>query len=149
MKPADIYIENWKDDGGSVAVDVGVTSVTRDTILNESSSKLLAAANDFYKAKLNKYEKCINDHQINTYGLSCQPLIIEDYGGYHKESVKFIKKLGELRAANLNIDKGESIHYCFTYISSKLFKANAIALLNHYSIYCQPDLSEIDNPYIT
>ena len=57
--------------------------------------------------------------------------------------------MGELRAANLNIDKGESIHYCFTYISSKLFKANAIALLNHYSIYCQPDLYEIDNPYIT
>ena len=149
MKPADIYIENWTDSGGSAAIDIGITSVTRDTILDESESKLLSAANDFYKAKINKYKKYVSDNNINTHGLTYQPMIIEDYGGFHKESVKFIKKLGELRAANLNIDKGQSIHYCFTYISSKLFKANAIALLNHYSIYCDQDEHEIHNPYVT
>ena len=148
MKPADIFIENWTDQGENAAIDIGVTSVTRATILNESSKHLLVAANQFYKHKLNKYNKYVYDKQINIKGFVYQPIILEDYGGYHKKAVEFIKKIGKLRAANLNIDESQSIHYCFTFISSKLFKANAIALLNHYSIYCEPDIDEVHNNYM-
>ena len=60
---------------------------------------------------------------------------IQQFGGLHKETLNFIKKIGRLRAANLNVQPTVSIKYCFNVISSNLMKANAIALLNHYTIY--------------
>ena len=103
--------------------------------MNLSQSKLLVAAKSFYNHKNNKYNKYVNDNHINVNGLEYIPIIMEDFGGFHKTAVQFIKKIGELRAANLNIPKPESIHYCFMKIASLLQKANAISLLNHYSVY--------------
>ena len=77
----------------------------------------------------------MNNNNINNNGIIYKPIIIEDFGGLHKETVNFIKKIGKLRAANLNIQPSVSINYCFNVISSSLMKANAIALLNHYTIY--------------
>ena len=134
-KPADIYIPNWMHDGKNAAIDIGITSVTNASIIERSQSKLLVAAKSFYDHKLNKYSKYIQDNNINTRGLEYIPIILEDVGGFHKRAVKFIKKIGELRAANMNIDKSKSIHYCFMKINSLLQKANAISLLNHYSVY--------------
>ena len=135
MKPADIYIPNWSHDGKNAALDIGITSVANNSIISQSQSKLLTAAASFYNHKNNKYNKYINDNNININNIGYIPIIIEDYGGFHKETVNHIKKIAILRAANMNIDKSQSINYCFTKISALLQKANAISLLNHYSIY--------------
>ena len=135
MKPADIYIPNWMHDGQSAAIDIGITSVINSSTTDLAQSKLLVAAEHFYNHKVNKYSKYVNDNNINASGLEYVPIIMEDFGGFHKKSVRFIKKIGELRAANMNIDKSNSIHYCFVKINSLLQKANAISLLNHYSVY--------------
>eukprot|EP00483_Globobulimina_turgida_P007055 UN07069 len=69
------------------------------------------------------------------HGLLYQPLIFEDYGGMHKETVKFIKRVAKLRAATINEEVSISTGYCFEIISANLSKANAVSLLHHYSIY--------------
>ena len=135
MKPADIFVKNWGNDGQCVAFDIGITSVTRDSIVDKSSNKLLAAANDFYLHKHSKYKRYIENNNININQVEYSPLIIEDQGGFHKGFVYFIKKMAKLRAANLNIDEPTSIAYCFSKISASLQKANAICLLNHYYAY--------------
>ena len=135
MKPADIFIANWNEDGKCVAFDIGVTSVTRDSIIDKSKDKLLIAATEFYNHKINKYKKYIQKNKIENQIIVYKPLIIEDHGGYHRQFVDFIKDIAKLRASALNIDEPTSIAYCFSKISASLQKANAICLLNHYYAY--------------
>ncbi len=64
-----------------------------------------------------------------------RPIIIEDFGGFHPKTVDFIKKIAQLRAANMNIALNESVKFCFEKISCTLQRANAIALLHHVDIF--------------
>ena len=95
---------------------------------------MLAAANDFYNHKMNKYKNYINQNNIQN-SLVYVPVIFEDYGGCHKGTVQFIKKIARLRAANMNVKEEVSIPYCFAKISACLQHANIISLMNHYYIY--------------
>ena len=120
MKPADIFIQNWTDDGKDAAIDVstGITSVKKKSIIEQSQTRLLAVAKSFYSHKNNKHNEYITDNDINMNSNVYIPIITENFGGFHKVSVNFIKKMGNLRAANMSISKSQSISHCFTKISA-------------------------------
>eukprot|EP01084_Bolivina_argentea_P093430 168039_1 len=121
--------------GKKTALDIGITSVTATSYINYSKDKLLYCANQFYNHKINKYNKYILDNQINRNSINYQPFIAEDGGGFHATAIKFIKRVATLRATNMDIDRLDSINYCFRKISRTLQKANAISLMNHYAIF--------------
>ncbi len=134
MKPADInsYISA---DGKMTALDIGITSCTKSSTLHIAKNRKLHCANELYTHKINKYNKYIKDKNININRIKYQPIILEDTGAMHKETVKLIKFIGEMRASAQNIDKSLSISYCFQYLTAILQKANVCALLNHYNIF--------------
>ncbi len=135
MKPADIYINNWGDNGEALAIDIGITSVVCNSRFESAALKKLSAANSFYTHKVNKYNNYLHDNREKINGLIYLPIIFEDYGGMHKHTIKFIKRIAKLRAATINDEISISTGYCFQFLSAKLQKANAVSLLHHYSIY--------------
>ncbi len=135
MKPADILAQYLYTNTPLTALDIGITSVCKKSTLTNCSEKKLFAANNFYSHKNNKYNKYLKNNKINANNIDYQPIILEDYGGYHKNTIKLIKKIATLRAANLNIEISDSMNYCFQRISCTLQRANAIALLHHVDIF--------------
>eukprot|EP01083_Nonionella_stella_P108118 314062_1 len=134
MKPADIMAKLGSN-GEYLCLDVGVTSTTRDTVIDKTKNTRLHAARLFYQTKQRKYSKYVIDNGIDMARLIYVPLIHEEWGGIHCEAVKIIKLIGKLRASNMNIEESYSISYCFKKLSAALQKANAIALLQHYDVY--------------
>ncbi len=117
------------------AVDIGITSCTKPSTLNQAKNKKLFCADQFYNHKINKYKKYINNQNINIKSVIYQPIIFEDTSSMHRETVRLLKFVGTMRAAALNIEKSISISYVFQYITALLQKANVCALLNHYNIF--------------
>ena len=86
-RPADVYIANWVD-GRKMAFHVSVVSPTRDVIVHHYPDSAAAAIE---MRKTTKHRTHLNDRR--TQGIIFQPLVVETFGGWDKDAVKFLKDI--------------------------------------------------------
>ncbi len=130
-----MYGPNWLA-GKEVAVDVGVTSVTRSSTAKEAAKSRGAAARDYAKSKVLKYIKAACEEK----NFDFVPLVVETTGGWLKESKAFLDTLAGKLATKKEITLEEAKCHLFRSLSSTLQHGNMRCILNHHEFsgerYC-------------
>ena len=123
-RPADIYVENWVD-GRKVAFDVSVTSPTQEAIVVQAAVRP-AAAIEARKTAKNRahFDNC------RSQGIHFQPLVVESFGGWDKDALKFLKELSRQDARRWGKDSALEIKYFFQRLSVALQRGNAALLID-------------------
>ena len=123
-RPADVYIGNWVD-GRKIAFDVSVVSPTQDAILHRAADNA-AAAIEMRKTTKNRthLDNC------RSQGITFQPLVVETFGGWDQEAVKYLKDIARLDARRWGKNDAIEIKHFFQRLSMALQRGNA-ALLIH------------------
>ena len=91
-RPADIYIENLVD-GKKMAFDVSVVSPTQNAVLHRAADNA-ASAIEMPKSSKNRahLDNC------RAQGITFQPLVVETFGGWDSDAVKYLKEIARLNA---------------------------------------------------
>ncbi len=125
-RPADIYVFDWER-GTNVALDVGVTSVTRPSVVRKASTTRGAACEEYAAAKVRKYRARCDEK-----GFRFIPLVVETTGTWCKEARKFLNTLASRIASKKSQSLDDAKCQMFRSLSSVLQKGNAIAMLHHH-----------------
>ncbi len=125
-RPADIYVFEWEQ-GQNVALDVGVTSVSRPTIVQKASTTRGAACAEYAAIKVRKYRARCEEK-----GFRFIPLVVESTGTWTKEAKKFLDTLASRIAAKKSMSLDDAKCQMYRSLSSVLQKGNAIAMLHHH-----------------
>ncbi len=126
-RPADIYVYDWSR-GEHVALDIGVTSVTRSSVVSRASTTRGAACEEYAAAKVRKYRA-----RCEAKGFRFIPLVVESTGTWTKEAKQFLNVLASRIAAKKRRPLEDAKCQMYRSLSSVLQKGNAIAILNHHS----------------
>ena len=87
-----MYIANWID-GQKMAFDVSVVSPTQDVILHCTADSAAAAIEMRKSSKMQAhFDNCHGQ------GITFQPLVVETFGGWDMEAVKYLKDIARLDA---------------------------------------------------
>ena len=123
-RPADVYVESWID-GRKVAFDVSVVSPTQEAILHRAA-EIPGAAIEMRKTSKNRthFDHCRGQ------GVFFQPLVVETFGGWDSDAVKFLKEISRLNARRWARNDALEIKYFFQRLSVSLQRGNAALLVN-------------------
>ena len=122
-RPADVYIPSWID-GRKTAFDVSVVSPTQDAIVDRAADFAAAAIEMRKNAKRRShFENC------RAQGIAFQPLVVETFGGWDSEAVKFLKDLARQSARRWGKTNSEEIKFFFQRLSVSLQRGNAALLI--------------------
>ena len=126
-RPADIFVNNWAD-GRKIAFDVSVTSPTQEAVVLQAADHP-AAAIEARKLSKNRvhFDNCRNQ------GVFFQPLVVESFGGWDSDALKFLKELGRQEARRWGKDSALEIKFLFQKLSVALQRGNAALLLDRDS----------------
>ena len=126
-RPADVYVPNWID-GRKVAFDVSVTSPTQDAVLHRAADSA-AAAISLRKSSKNRahFDNC------RAQGITFQPLVVETFGGWDVDAVKYLKDMARLEARRWGKKDSIEIRNFFQRLSVTLQRGNAALLINRDS----------------
>ena len=119
-----IQFSNFTLDGKHLAVDVGVTSTLRSTVVKTASHKFQHAAHIMYQNKLRKYANIEIEKDV-----VYQPFIIEEFGSIHKESLPIFNQLCEFIASKHNQQLTDVKFHYSKLLSSILTRSNSQAIL--------------------
>ena len=108
-----------------MAFDVSVVSPTQDAILHHAADSAAAAIE---MRKTTKNRAHLNDCRAQ--GISFQPLVVETFGGWDKDAVKFLKDIARLDARRWAKIDAISIRQFFQRLSIALQRGNAALLIN-------------------
>ena len=122
-RPADVYIGNWVD-GRKVAFDVSVTSPVQETILIRAADHPAAAIDARKQAKMRAHHA-----DCQAQGIFFQPLVVESFGGWDSDALKFLKEMGRQDARRWGKDSAMEIKYFFQRLSIALQRGNAALLI--------------------
>ena len=118
-RPADIYIDNWVD-GRKVVFDVIVTSPTQEAVILQAADRP-AAAIDARKQSKNR---------VHLNNCRAQVLVVETFGGWDADALKFLKEMARLEARRWGKDPAAEIKQFFQRLSVTLQRGNAALLLD-------------------
>ena len=131
-RPADIFVANWVD-GRRMAFDVTVISPTQDSVLHRAADRAAAAIETRKSAKIRAhFEHC------RLQGIAFQPLVVETFGGWDGDAVKYLKDIARLDARRWGKNDSLEIKHFFQRLSIALQRGNAALLINR-----DADLSEL------
>ena len=118
-RPADVFIPSWID-GKKVAFDVSVVSPTQDAIVQRAAD-FPAAAIEMRKASKNRthFDHC------RTQGICFTPLVVETFGGWDSDAVKYLKDMARQSARRWGKNIADEIKYFFQRLSVALQRGNA------------------------
>ena len=118
-RPADVYIPSWID-GRKVAFDISVVSPTQDAILHRAA-ETPAAAIEMRKADKNRrhFDNC------SAQGIVFVPLVVETFGGWDSEAVKYLKIMAKQNARRWGKNISDEINHFFQRMSIALQRGNA------------------------
>ena len=123
-RPADVYIGNWID-GRKMAFDVSVVSPTQESILHRAADSAAAAIEMRKSAKMRTHF-----NNCRAEGIAFQPLVVETFGGWDKDALKFLKDIARLDARRWAKNDALEIKHFFQRLSIALQKGNAALLIN-------------------
>ena len=123
-RPADVYIDNWID-GRKMAFDVSVVSPTQEAILHRAADSA-AAAIEMRKSSKNRQHL----DNCRAQGIFFQPLVVETFGGWDADAVKFLKDIARLDARRWAKNDAIEINHFFQRLSVVLQRGNASLLIN-------------------
>ena len=130
QRPADLFILSSFRLGKDVALDFGVTSVTKKSVVKAASKSPLVAAEKYNKVKHTKYDKSAEEH-----GFDFVPMIVETTGGWHPEARDLIKKLSRLLVGISGIDtEDKQTQRVYQKLSMALQKGNARTIIHHMDL---------------
>ena len=121
-RPADVYIDNWID-GRKMAFDVSVVSPTQEAILHRAAD---SAAIEMRKSSKNRQHL----DNCRAQGIFFQPLVVETFGGWDADAVKFLKDIARLDARRWAKNDAIEINQFFQRLSVVLQRGNASLLIN-------------------
>ena len=122
-RPANVYVGNWVD-GRKVAFDVSVTSPTQEAILFQAADRPAAAIEARKQSKMRAhFSNC------QSQGIFFQPLVVESFGGWDFDALKFLKEIGRQDARRWGKDSAMEIKYFFQRLSVALQRGNAALLI--------------------
>ena len=106
-RPADVFIPSWVN-GKKVAFDISVVSPTQDAIVDRASD-YAAAAIEMQKAAKNRthFDNC------RAQGIAFEPLVVETFGGWDSDAVKFLKDMARQSARRWGKNNPEEIKFFF------------------------------------
>ncbi len=111
-----------------MAVDIGVSSVTRLSIVKKAAVARGAAADDYGKAKVAYYRA-----DCEARGFKFIPLVVEGTGGWLKESKAFLNDLAGLMASAKGLCIEDAKCRLYRTLSSCLQHGNVRCLLHHHT----------------
>ncbi len=122
-RPADVYIPSWID-GQKTAFDISVVSPTQDAIVDRAADFPAAAI------EMRKTSKC-RQHFDNcqAQGIFFQPLVVETFGGWDTDALKYLKDLARQSARRWGKTNAEEIKFLFQRLSGALQRGNATLLV--------------------
>ena len=122
-RPADVFIPSWVN-GKKVAFDISVVSPTQDAIVDRASD-YAAAAIEMRKAAKNRthFDNC------RAQGIAFEPLVVETFGGWDSDAVKFLKDMARQSARRWGKNNSEEIKFFFQRLSVALQRGNASLLI--------------------
>ena len=116
-----------------MAFDVTVISPTQDSVLHRAADCAAAAIEVRKSAKIRAhFENC------RLQGIAFQPLVVETFGGWDLDAVKYLKDIARLDARRWGKNDSLEIKQFFQRISIALQRGNAALLINQ-----DADLSDI------
>ena len=128
-RPADVFIESWVD-GKKWAFDVSVVSPTQEAIILRAAESPAAAIEMRKSSKLrDHFENC------RAQGIAFKPLVVETFGGWDADAIKFLKKLGRHSARRRGKNDAIEIKHFFQRLSIALQRGNASLLLDRDSAF--------------
>ena len=122
-RPADIYIGNWVD-GRKVAFDVSVTSPTQEAVQSRAADHPAAAIESRKQTKMRAHHA-----DCQAQGIFFQPLVVETFGGWDADALKFLKEMGRQDARRWGRDSAQEIKFLFQRLSIVLQRGNAALLI--------------------
>ena len=123
-RPADIYVSNWID-GQKMAFDVSVVSPTQDAVLHRAA---YTAGQAIEMRKSSKNRAHLDDCRAQ--GITFQPLVVETFGGWDQETIKYLKEMSRLDARRWGKNDATEIKQFFLRLSITLQRGNAALLVN-------------------
>ena len=94
---ADIYIGDW--DGRKIAFDVSVTSPTQENLIFQAADRPAAAIEARKRQKIRVHAQNCRDQ-----GVDFQPLVVETFGGWDSDALKFLKEIARIDARHWGKD---------------------------------------------
>ena len=122
-RPADIFVRNWVD-GRKVAFDVSVTSPTQEAVQFQAADRPAAAIEARKQAKMRAHHA-----DCQAQGIFFQPLVVETFGGWDSDALKFLKAIGHQDARRWGRDSAVEIKFLFQRLSVALQRGNAALLV--------------------
>ena len=111
-RPADVCIGNWIG-GQKVAFDVSVSS--QEAVISQAAEHAASAINARKSTKNRAhFENC------RSQGIWFQPLVVETFGGWDPDAVKFLKEIGHQDARRWGKDPSIEIKHFFQRLSVAL-----------------------------
>ena len=114
-------IPSWID-GKKTAFDISVVSPTQDAIVDRAADFPAAAI------EMRKTSKC-RQHFDNCQGIFFQPLVVETFGGWDTDALKYLKDLARQSARRWGKTNSEEIKFFFQRLSVSLQRGNAALLI--------------------
>ena len=121
-RPADIYINDW--DGRKIAFDVSVTSPTQENLIFQAADRPAAAIEARKRQKIRVHAQNCRDQ-----GVDFQPLVVETFGGWDSDALKFLKEMARIDARRWGKDEAIEIKQFFQRLSISLQRGNAALLI--------------------
>ena len=117
--------EDTNGDGRKMAFDVSVVSPVQDAIILRASD-VPGAAIEMRKSEKNRkhFDNC------RARGIHFQPLVVETFGGWDKDALSFLKKLGGQGARRWGKSHSLEIKQFFQRMSIALQRGNANLLIS-------------------
>ena len=108
-----------------MAFDVSVVSPTQDAILHRAADSAAAAIEMRKSSKIRThFDNC------RAQGIVFQPLVVETFGGWDRDAVKYLKDIARLDARRWGKNDALEIKHFFQRLSIALQKGNAALLIN-------------------
>ena len=135
---ADLLIPYWQG-GQDAAIDFTVVNPLQAALVQKAAMEGSAAVEKAHQDKIQKYwERCREE------GIAFIPVAVDTLGGFHREGLKTVTKLGRQLARAAGREEGEVVRHLRQRLGVLLVRDN-VAMLNSRSPTFTPAEVDGDN----